>query len=102
MIGITKPSIVLPQANVNIKKEFPHNIPADEDVELRMDLSTVRKLEESPDEIFCALCTLPMHIKIVLIPCKHRVCVACFQKFNQECKYCGFEICDIETPENLL
>ena len=84
------------------RKEFPYNIPADEDVEVRTDLVTVRRLDENSADIFCAVCTFPMHIKVKLIPCNHLICPECFEKFNQECKFCGFEIADVELPNMQL
>lgn len=80
--------------------EFPYNLPADNQVTIRPDVAKLEVLDQEMAEIFCNVCCLPMSTKIQLIPCNHLLCFKCFEKFNQECKKCGFEIVDVKHSQN--
>ena len=82
--------------------DFPHNLPADDNVEIKLNIAKVEVVTEPAEQIYCAVCTMPMSIKIRLDPCNHHLCYSCFTKYNEECKYCGFEIVDAHPSQNTL
>lgn len=43
-----------------------------------------------------------MDMKVMLEPCGHNLCEDCFEKFNEECKYCGLEIQNTKALHNNL
>ena len=81
-------------------RQFPYNLPKDEDVEVDLSIATTTPLDLPNEEIFCKICTFPMSIKIKLSPCNHSICQKCFEIYNEECKFCGFEIADAKLKEN--
>ena len=80
--------------------DFPYNLPADENVEIKLNVARAEVVNEPVEHIYCAVCTMPMSVKIHLKPCGHFLCYGCFMKFNEECKYCGFEIVDAQPSNN--
>lgn len=85
---------------MNNKRQFPYNLPKDEDVEVDLSIANTIVVDLPNEEIFCKICTFPMSLKIELIPCHHFICKKCFELYNEECKFCGFEIADAILKEN--
>lgn len=79
---------------------FPENLAPDKEVEVDLTMAESKPINENSELLFCRICTFPMVFRLQLQPCKHYICESCFEKFNQECKFCGFEISNVEVAEN--
>ena len=91
---------IMQQHDPNVIAEFPYNLPADEKVEVRLDLSVLRDINQDLKDIFCSFCGFPMNLIVQLQPCEHLICEDCFTKYSEECKKCGLEICGSKKWKN--